>query len=858
MDNIEEEKNIEGYPKSVSLKGTETILEQMKKKVCKICVGNGAKGTGFFCKIPYPDENNLLPVLITNNHVINQSILQTENKRISLTINNIDKEIILDNRLKYTNKTCDITIIEIKKQDRIEHYLELDDNLKNKSNLSYIGESIYILHYPRSGDIFVSYGLIKEEINKYDFKHLCSTDNGSSGGPILNLSNNKIIGVHKAALRQEEYNIGFFLKYPIQEFNDFFKEKTNEEIKESNKNYNLDDDNKEIIELDLNEEKIEEEEEINKKNNNKNKDLDVISLCSNKSDIKVFFDKFFKIIDSFRFFDYGSREKLENYIEYLNLYNVIFIPFLGIPNHVKNKLINKILGKNILINNLDEYMRKGIIIKYSKEEEITLSKAYIKHKNFLQKTNCYFNNKKKLGKGEEQIKEAIKEELKIKEKEVFFYLKSKIKLFDEIGFDDSIKNMVYLIFFPFEETQDILEFKVYKEVLSICNIFVFFFENSLFKDDISKKIFNSNFNKVKDIKNELISKFIKSSLFVLNNDEEILFKKDFENIKKNIKEILKLNNKEINLCSVNDLKESFSFLINKLYQKKHNEFDKNFSNIMLFLKIFFKFDYKSKIKDNPNEIKNFNLNINQVIEGLESSQNNNKNKMNELFNTYKENIVQLKLIENNDIKKELEKNNLEGIKDIIFTEMIKIFEYFIKRINEHLNNYEDKSYNYYSNAKQYLINFVQEKNNFLNLNYKLKEYISKSIGDIEKYFEKEYLEEMKNSFVLDLNKIGYGKWFASFFSNQSYLNNIIEIGKENFILKGNSISNILLELTNEYLEVLIINIKQIKIFVSRFENDIPNKEREFFEEDEDEESEGSTENELKKLYDEYKTLLIKD
>ncbi len=190
MDNIEEEKNIEGYPKSVSLKGTETILEQMKKKVCKICVGNGAKGTGFFCKIPYPDENNLLPVLITNNHVINQSILQTENKRISLTINNIDKEIILDNRLKYTNKTCDITIIEIKKQDRIEHYLELDDNLKNKSNLSYIGESIYILHYPRSGDIFVSYGIIKEGVNNYDFKHLCSTDNGSSGGPILNLSNN--------------------------------------------------------------------------------------------------------------------------------------------------------------------------------------------------------------------------------------------------------------------------------------------------------------------------------------------------------------------------------------------------------------------------------------------------------------------------------------------------------------------------------------------------------------------------------------------------------------------------------------------------------------------------------------------
>ena len=56
---------IEDYPKSISLEGTEIIIEQMKKKVCKINIGN-KKGIGFFCKIPFPDINNLLPVLITN------------------------------------------------------------------------------------------------------------------------------------------------------------------------------------------------------------------------------------------------------------------------------------------------------------------------------------------------------------------------------------------------------------------------------------------------------------------------------------------------------------------------------------------------------------------------------------------------------------------------------------------------------------------------------------------------------------------------------------------------------------------------------------------------------------------------
>ena len=86
---MEYEKNIEDYPKSVSLEGTEIILEQMKKKVCKINIGR-KKGTEFFCIIPYPNENNLLSVLITNNHIIDELILKNK-KKLSISINN--KEI---------------------------------------------------------------------------------------------------------------------------------------------------------------------------------------------------------------------------------------------------------------------------------------------------------------------------------------------------------------------------------------------------------------------------------------------------------------------------------------------------------------------------------------------------------------------------------------------------------------------------------------------------------------------------------------------------------------------------------------------------------------------------------------------
>ena len=64
------EKELKDYPQAISLKSTEIILEQMKKNICKIIRDDGSKGTGFFCKIPFIN-NNHLSVLLTNNHVIN-------------------------------------------------------------------------------------------------------------------------------------------------------------------------------------------------------------------------------------------------------------------------------------------------------------------------------------------------------------------------------------------------------------------------------------------------------------------------------------------------------------------------------------------------------------------------------------------------------------------------------------------------------------------------------------------------------------------------------------------------------------------------------------------------------------------
>ena len=73
------EKYFSQSPKSISFEETENILVQMKKCICKI-YKNGETGTGFFCKIPYPNQSKLLTVLITNNHVLNENDLKNNNK----------------------------------------------------------------------------------------------------------------------------------------------------------------------------------------------------------------------------------------------------------------------------------------------------------------------------------------------------------------------------------------------------------------------------------------------------------------------------------------------------------------------------------------------------------------------------------------------------------------------------------------------------------------------------------------------------------------------------------------------------------------------------------------------------------
>ena len=251
----ETEKLLFKYPNIISFESTKTTIKQMEKKICKIKIRDN-QGTGFFCKIPFPDKEHYLTTLITSNHIINEKILKEEDKIILIKIKEeVEKNVInLNNRMKYTNEEYDITIIEIKEEDNINYFLELDDiimndliNNKNKND-DFKDKTIYVMHYPNE-KLFVSYGIFDHvyENKKHLFRHICSTYEGSSGSPILDVDSNKVIGIHINSGEDKKYNKGLFLNYAVKEFIKYINEEKNNDkknekeqkklLKQLNKNY---------------------------------------------------------------------------------------------------------------------------------------------------------------------------------------------------------------------------------------------------------------------------------------------------------------------------------------------------------------------------------------------------------------------------------------------------------------------------------------------------------------------------------------------------------------------------------------------------------------------------------------------
>ena len=232
-DDYIKEKELANQPKAIPLEDMITLVDLTKTHVCKITCKDGTHGTGFFCYIPI-GWGNILPTLLTNNHVLNINDIQP-GETIKFSINNDYKEFnfLLDNTRKiYTNEYFDVTIIEIKEDDNIDEksFFDLDKQIFQEDSVNiFRNKQIYLLHYPKGIKMEISPGLIKninEEEERKTIHHLCDTSGGSSGSPIINTGNFKVIGIHKGAPRgAQNYNLGTLLKEPIEKFNEEIKKK---------------------------------------------------------------------------------------------------------------------------------------------------------------------------------------------------------------------------------------------------------------------------------------------------------------------------------------------------------------------------------------------------------------------------------------------------------------------------------------------------------------------------------------------------------------------------------------------------------------------------------------------------------
>jgi hypothetical protein len=244
LNNIKREGHILGQPESLSLNQIEKIMQQLKNSICKIIKENYT-GTGFICLLKSKDNKYRIPVLFTCYHIINNEDIKEE-KNIELKF--FSKNIIIkleESRNIYTSNedSNDIIIIQLDKNEfKYSDLLEIDEDIFKDDDLNelFANKSVYILHYPKGKEPEHSIDTIKGiSIDKNLINHYCATDNGSSGAPIMNLKNFKVIGMHIGKNENNNINIGILLKSPINNYFSFLDSDKEEEKPQIIINQNL-------------------------------------------------------------------------------------------------------------------------------------------------------------------------------------------------------------------------------------------------------------------------------------------------------------------------------------------------------------------------------------------------------------------------------------------------------------------------------------------------------------------------------------------------------------------------------------------------------------------------------------------
>ena len=174
----------------------------------------GNKGFCFLCKLSIPDSTTILPALITSTKLIGKKEIE-DLKKISFILEKTNHTITIDDQRKtYINEDkYDVSIIEIKNEDNLStnNFFEIE----NKENLIKNSSIGVITINEKENDLEYYVCKIKSKNeNGYSLEYICDDIqiNKSIGNPVINIKNNKILGI------QNNSGSCILLNEPIKEF----------------------------------------------------------------------------------------------------------------------------------------------------------------------------------------------------------------------------------------------------------------------------------------------------------------------------------------------------------------------------------------------------------------------------------------------------------------------------------------------------------------------------------------------------------------------------------------------------------------------------------------------------------------
>ena len=760
-------------------------LQKAKNGVCQIIIENYPFCSGCFCRIPYTN-NFYLNALLTCHHVLNKNVVFSDGN-IKIKVNDRYIFLSLKNRKKWCNEKLNYFCIEIKDDDEIDNFYQIDDIiLKNDyKNELYLQKYILTFAIMEDGEIGYSNGLINNIENSY-FWYNCDIDKGYSGGVIINNKNNSIIGVNKGEhiinSNNSNINMGIFIYDIIKDI----KNQNNKEIELEEKyikEIGLDFDEYLYIEPELFEKdclKIKYNNFLKEKNISKEKIENILYDIFENKEIKNLEEEDIDI------------DKIENNNEKLiNIDSPLFKIISRTKNFVKRFAIyisQKIIDKYKL---KDEYLKffdniDNLSFNYT---SIYYLLDDINKINYLKEINIDFNKIKRL---------TI-----IEKEDINFFVDE-----DEDNINKNQINNFFEILFSINNINNNLIYLNIK--LKKCKINPELFENiNNFKLLRYLYIENINFNKdfiIKLNKLKLLSIISCENIKLseMSNEELKELNLSFNNIS-DINILEKVNFKELKELNLSYNKISDINILEKVNFKELKELDLNHNEIS-DINILEKVNFKELIQLDLSHNKILDINILEKVNFKELKELNlHHNKISDINILVKVNFKELK-------KLDLSCNNISDI-DILAKVNFKNLKELNLSYNKILdiNVLEKVNFNYLENLDLSWNNIsdinILEKVNFKEL--KIFYLRSNNISDInilEKVNFKElkelYLSWNKISDINILEKVNFNKLEILDLS----CNNILDINilkKLNFqkltdlLLSGNNISDInLLEKAN--------------------------------------------------------------